>query len=453
MYLHIIALDLDGTLALHDTVAPETWAVLRQARAAGFELILVTGRRLEVLPSLGPFDEIFQAIVAENGAAVYYPRTDVVVLPFGRVAPEVADRLEALQVPLERGLAIAATWEPYTQQVSEVLAATGYAAAVEYNKGAVMVLPPGASKGTGLMVALQELGGSPRNLIACGDAENDRSMFNLAEVAVAVANAAPGITELADVVLPEENGAGIQRFLQQLVRGELPCTRTRPDRRISLGHTLEGTPVYLSPVTLLNGNLGIIGDSGTGKSWLAGLLVEHLLRLHYPLCIIDPEGDYRALRSFPHTLLLGGDETPPPPVADVVTLFEYSNISLILDLSLWERTQQVEYVTELLHGLFNLRARCGQPHWFLIDEVQYFCPAGGGPLTDLITGQLRQGGIGIVSYRPAQIAPAVLQLIGHWLVTHVEVEESRQLGGIWLLVELSIAGGLLGAEKVDGHEG
>ena len=52
-----------------------------------------------------------------------------------------------------------------------------------------MVLPLGATKGTGLAYALHELGYSPHNVAACGDAENDRSLFEVAEYAAAVANA------------------------------------------------------------------------------------------------------------------------------------------------------------------------------------------------------------------------------------------------------------------------
>ena len=47
MYLKILALDLDGTLAENDQVAPETVHHLRMAKEAGFILILATGRRPE----------------------------------------------------------------------------------------------------------------------------------------------------------------------------------------------------------------------------------------------------------------------------------------------------------------------------------------------------------------------------------------------------------------------
>ena len=74
MHLTILACDLDGTLATDGKVTPETWEALRQAKAAGLILILVTGRTLNTFPADGPFAELCEAIVAENGAVVYFPQ-------------------------------------------------------------------------------------------------------------------------------------------------------------------------------------------------------------------------------------------------------------------------------------------------------------------------------------------------------------------------------------------
>ena len=46
-----------------------------------------------------------------------------------------------------------------------------------FNKGAVMVLPPGCNKASGLKHALAELGLSPRNGVAGGDGENDHALL------------------------------------------------------------------------------------------------------------------------------------------------------------------------------------------------------------------------------------------------------------------------------------
>lgn len=427
MHLNILALDLDGTIAENDVVKDETWATLCKAKEAGFTLILVTGRRMSEWSKIRPFEEICAAIVAEDGAAIYFPRNEAMMLPFGKIAPEVIKKLEARNIPMERGLAIAATWRPHDRDVLEVLSNTSYAATIEYNKGAVMVLPPGATKGTGLLTALNELGFSPHNVVAFGDAENDRSLFEQAELAVAVANTAPEIKAIADVVLPDTNGKGVSILVENLMAGNIPPHSVRSKHMISLGKQTDDLPAIISPFTLIDGNLGVFGESGSGKSWIAGMLAEKLLQMEYQICIIDPEGDHRGIRAFPHTLLLGGDNTPPPSVTDVIVLMEYSSISLILDLSLYSMSEQTQYVSDLMHALCSLRQRRGKPHWFLIDEVHYFCQHDDDPLTKLFYKYMQQGGLGLVSYRPSLIAPSLLKIVGNWLLTRIKNTSEQEV--------------------------
>ena len=444
-HLTVLACDLDGTLAEDGRVTTETWKMLRQAKLTGLAFILVTGRILDSFVAEGPYAELCEAIVAENGAVVYFPRRELVTMPFGRLTPPFLQRLEGLDVPLERGQAIVATRVPHDEAILRALREMGGGASVEYNRGAVMVLPPGATKGTGLHYALGELGYSPRNVVACGDAENDLSLFEMVELAVAVSNAPPDIQALADVVLPQANGAGVRALITDLLTARVPACRPRPARRLLMGHRADETPVHLDPFALVNSNLGIFGASGSGKSWLAGLLAEELIKQGYQGCIIDPEGDYRALGAGPHTLLLGRPETRLPLVADVVNFLESGCVGLVLDLSAYTVVERALYTLELLHALRGLRARRGRPHWLLVDEVQSFCPPEGGQLTDLLLEAMQRGGFSLVSYRPSQVAPALLEALDHWLVTRLSLREemealrpflTRHLGGAAVLSQL-----------------
>ena len=320
MHLKILALALDGTLAENDQVAPATWQVLRKAKKKGFRFILVTGRRLEELAKIGPFETYFEAIVAENGAVIHFVASDTVIMPFGSVAADIIQELGTLNIPLTRGMAIAATWKPNDQQILAVLAKKGFSVTLEYNREAVMLLPPGATKGTGLLAALQELGYSYHNVLAIGDAENDRSLFSTAEYAVAVANADPEIKKTTDLTLTLPNGAGIQEFLGDLIHNKSALHSIRSKHLITLGKNRDQSPFQLSTFHFIDGNLGVFGASGSGKSWLSGLLAEALLRKDYQICIIDPEGDHRNIKRFPHTLLLGGTTVPPPTLDQVATL-------------------------------------------------------------------------------------------------------------------------------------
>ncbi len=429
MLFKVIAVDLDGTIALNDQVKASTWQILREANASGFAIFLVTGRTLHELPTLGPFEEICEVIIAENGAALYFPSTESVVLPFGHLAPEVMQRIASLPIPQSRGMAIAATWTPHDREIQQILSETGYAATIEYNKGAVMVLPPGATKGTGLMVALRELGYSPHNVLAFGDAENDRSFFEQVELAVAVSNAAPAIKNIADYVLDQPNGQGVETFIKDLLKGCIPRhIATRPDRQLNLGQFPSGDRLVLNPLYVTVGNMGIFGSSGSGKSWLAGLIAEKLLQLDYQVCIVDPEGDYRGIKAFPNTLLLGSTESSPPKGSEVSTLLEYSNLNLVLDLSIYQTDEKIAYVNDLLKTISNLRENRGKPHWLLIDESHYFCQDPDAPITKLLHDRMSSGGYTLVSYKPSMMDAQVLDHLDCMLLTRLnDIREAERL--------------------------
>ncbi len=426
MYLKILAFDLDGTLTESDNVSEYVKAMLSKVKNGGFVVLLVTGRRLKAIPDITFFEHICETIIAENGAVLYFPNNNTVSLPFGELAVDVKKQLLDLKIPLEVGMAIVATWTPHDREVIEVLTKTGYAASVEYNKGAVMILPPGASKGTGLRIALHDLGYSPHNLIAFGDAQNDRSLFEQAELSVAVANASSEIKELANITLTKPNGTGIYDFLEGLLEDRIPLHRTKPRLQLSFGKRND-KPFYLDSVSLLNGNVGFAGSTRSGKSWLAGLLVEQLLKAEYQVCLIDPEGDYHGIRAFPQTILLGGTNDHILPVGDVITLIEYSNLSVIVDLSQCPIERKLGYVEDLLQTLYSMRKKHGKPHWILVDEAQYFCPENGGNLTELIANNLKGGGMGLISYQLSQIAPVVLDAINHWMITSLKDPSEMEL--------------------------
>lgn len=68
------------------------------------------------------------------------------------------------------GRVIVATWEPHQTTVLEVIRELGLELHVIFNKGAVMILPSGVNKATGMAATLDELGLSPHNTVGIGDA-------------------------------------------------------------------------------------------------------------------------------------------------------------------------------------------------------------------------------------------------------------------------------------------
>ena len=79
----------------------------------------------------------------------------------------------------------------------ELIRELGLELQVIFNKGAVMVLPTGVNKATGLKGALKELKVLPEKVVAVGDAENDHAFLDYCGFSAAVANALPAVQEHA----------------------------------------------------------------------------------------------------------------------------------------------------------------------------------------------------------------------------------------------------------------
>ena len=229
------ACDYDETLARAGRVPLEGVSALEKLASTGRKLLLVTGRELADVCAAFPQIQLFDRVVAENGALIYRPKTGESKL----IAPKVPERFVSAICargvsPLYVGQVIVATREPNQQLVFETIRDLGLELQVIFNKGAVMVLPSGISKGSGLTGALQELGLSAHDCVAIGDAENDHAFLRISGCAVAVANALPALKERADIVTQGEATAGVIELIQELLADDLRrfsgrLSRDKPD--------------------------------------------------------------------------------------------------------------------------------------------------------------------------------------------------------------------------------
>src|SRR5262245_47171948 len=193
-----LACDYDGTIAQHGRVDADTLAALKRLRASGRELILVSGRELEDLQSVFPHLDLFRIAVLENGALLYHPATKEEKTLAQRPPDCFLDALRRRNVqPLGVGRAIVATWLPHEAALLEAIHECHLELQIIFNKDAVMVLPAGVNKATGLVTALTELGLSPHNVVGVGDAENDHAFLTLCECGAAVANALEAVKQTA----------------------------------------------------------------------------------------------------------------------------------------------------------------------------------------------------------------------------------------------------------------
>src|SRR5580765_1954407 len=149
-----LATDYDNTLAADGRVGGATRGALERLRASGRRAILVTGRRLDDLLRICECSELFDYVVAENGALLYEPQSHDITL-LAEPPPEefvAALRRRGVQ-PLEIGRVIVATHAPQETQVLETIRELGLELQVIFNREAVMVLPAGINKASGTKLA------------------------------------------------------------------------------------------------------------------------------------------------------------------------------------------------------------------------------------------------------------------------------------------------------------
>jgi hydroxymethylpyrimidine pyrophosphatase-like HAD family hydrolase len=372
MYLIGFATDYDGTLAHHGRVSAATLAALERLRESGRKLLLVTGRELPDLKRVFDRLDLFDAVVAENGSLLHFPHAGE-DRPLAAAPPQaLVEALLAKKVqPLSIGQGIIATWEPNEAAALECIRDLGLEWQIIFNKGAVMILPPGVNKATGLAAALEALDLSPLNVLAIGDAENDHAFLSASGCAVAVANALEAVKATADAVTRGDHGAGVAETIDSLLTDEsVLASRAAARRRVRLGDD------ETAMLQVDRGAVLIAGHSGGGKSTLTTAIIEKLAAEGFQVCVLDPEGDYDDMQD---AVVLGDAERAPTPAEAIDLLRKPGRTPLVINmLGLSVRDRPALFV-DLLSQICDLRGRTARPHWLVIDEAHHMLPADPGP--------------------------------------------------------------------------
>lgn len=407
MKLSVLALDYDGTIARHGRINPETVAAIGDARSRGIVIVLVTGRILSDLRRVLGEEDLFDAIVAENGAVLAFPNGRTRVLG-GAPSRQLLNELSSRRVEFAFGDCVIEADASAAQKILEAIRKVELPLTLTFNRNRVMVLPQGVSKASGLREALNTMRLSLHNCIAIGDAENDYALLEACEIGVAVSWGSKSLQALADYVLHGDGPEALAGYIREVSsHSKLPPHRSN-NRRILLGENTAG-PVD----TAIHGrNILITGDPRSGKSWITGLFCEQLLLHGYCLCVIDPEGDYATLESLPGVVVFGGDE-PPPRLTDVVRALRHPDTSIVIDLSALSHDEKLAYVGELLPTLVSLRRSSGLPHWIVVDEAHYFLNAPNA--AQRVDREL--AAYILITYRPSQLHPDLLQEVETVLAT------------------------------------
>ena len=436
MFFKALACDYDGTLAFEDRISPAVHEALQRARTAGLRLILVTGRTFFELTRVCDCLELFHAVVAENGAVLYYPGSAMIRDQGPPVPGRLLAELDRRGIYYQVGRVIVGTARVDEGALKDALAAAGVTRDLIYNRAALMLLPAGVSKGSGVQQALRVLGLSSHDVLALGDAENDLPLFDACGFSGCPGDSLPAVLERVDWVFPGVHGTGIAAAITEQI---LPDRLTVPDslrHRISIGWVAATS----GPVTIpaRGVNMLIHGDPHSGKSWLAGALVERLVTARYSVCVIDPEGDYRVLAHLPGVTWT---EVHEPAGLDRALDGHLRDpaASTVLDLSSLPHAAKVAVIERALRKIREIRRSIGRPHWILIDEAHYSLH-GGGVAADAL--DVENLGFCFVTYRPSWLREQVIQAVNIFVLARTSGREEMAFLGSTLPAVVSEGAGI-----------
>jgi len=229
---------------------------------------------------------------------------------------------------------------------------------------------------------------------------------------------------------------------------------------------LHMAPDLVLPIEAVVQTFAVLAKRGSGKSYLASVMAEEMLKARQQIVVLDPTGGWYGLRSsadgksvgFP-VVVFGGEhadvkleESAGEVIAGALVAHRFP---AVIDLSIFRKAEAVRFATAFCETLYRLNR---EPVHLFVDEADAFAPQerrGGGkrgseaPLLGAMEDLVRRGrkrGIGctLISQRPAVLHKSVLTqceslfvlkmvhpldigAIGTWVDVHSEPAEAKRV--------------------------
>jgi len=268
----LIVFDLDGTLLNpQQFVSKRNMQAMDALRAAGIGFTLASGRTEQHMRLFAEQINVELPIIACNGAVIYdhKRRQDVYrkqmseqlssevldhllanqldflcYMADGVMHPEYSRKVEVMRLynakaaaegseqiqtavltadgvrsAARRGMVkILALYDTPTEKaLLEELAARHSATVIASMSGAIDVMAPEVSKGTGMVQLARILGFGLENTVAFGDHDNDASMISLAGIGFAMGEATPAAKAVADIIAPNCADDGVAIAIEKYI--------------------------------------------------------------------------------------------------------------------------------------------------------------------------------------------------------------------------------------------
>lgn len=195
----------------------------------------------------------------------------------------------------------------------------------------------------------------------------------------------------------------------------------------------------------------ILAKRGVGKTYTASVMAEEMLKASLHVVIVDPIGVWWGLRSAANgkgaglkIVIAGGDHADVPidpsngeVLADLVV---NEKLSVVIDLSLFRKGEQVKFMTDFAETLY--RRNRAALH-LIVDEADAFAPQRAmpgqqrmlGAMEDLVRrGRARGIGVTLITQRPAVLNKDVLTQVEVLVTLRMIAPQDRKAIDDWVNV-------------------
>ena len=211
----MLATDYDGTIATRGRITDNVEKALLEAKQAGFLIAIVTGRGLDDLLRICPQITIFDLIVAENGAILYFPFQDKIEPLANKPPIKFIAQLIQHNIPFYQNTIMATVRRRFVEKVNSLIDEFKFPLHIICHKDYGLILPLGMNKAKGLEKALLHFDITNNQVIAVGDASNDLDFLDFCGFKVAVGNAEDAVKAKADWIAKKEEGEGMVEFIRE----------------------------------------------------------------------------------------------------------------------------------------------------------------------------------------------------------------------------------------------
>jgi len=200
------------------------------------------------------------------------------------------------------------------------------------------------------------------------------------------------------------------------------------DKILLLIGKLGDKDVFVDAQELVTGRTCVIGQSGSGKSYLIAVLCEQLLQNNIAFCIVDTEGEYFSLKEKFQLLWVGGEDADVDIESvdfyDLIAKSIQNNVPIILDVS--DVLDPRKVVSDFAGRIYEIENQVKQPYLFIIEEADRFVPQSKDSSKEIeeISKRGRKRGLGLLvaTQRPALVNKNVLSQCGNQLIGKLTTE-------------------------------